>query len=422
MLIDPRPHLSRRRLLAAALLSAAGARGARAGTGAPIEVVHWWTGGSESAAIRTIRRKLEAGGRVWLDTAVQGPDVAKTAAITRVLGGSPPTVMLWFVGQDLPDLYRDGVIRDLRAVAMAERWDAVLPQEIARRLKVDGRYVAVPADLHCGNWMFANTRLLQQAGVEPPETWQAVLEACPKLQQSGVIPIAFGGQPWQEAGLFVMLLTGVGGASLLRRFVSNHEPSAADSPEMVESFATFGRLKPFVDRASPNRAWTDTANLIATNRAALYFSGDWARGDLNRAGMRPEVDYTCRLAPGNDGIFQAVVDAFCMPRTSDAEVAAAQDEFARVTMSAEVQHDFNLVKGSIPPRSDVELTGYDTCALMAAKLSRGGGQMLPSASMGMTTEMRMALYDVVHRFWNTDNADPKAAAHDLRVAIERIRA
>jgi glucose/mannose transport system substrate-binding protein len=383
--------------------------------------VHWWTSGGESAAIRTVRRKLEAEGWTWQDTAIQGPDVAKTAAITRVLGGRPPTVMLWFVGQDLQELAHDGVIRDVQAVAAAGGWDDVLPAEISRRLKVEGQYVAVPADLHCGNWTFANAKLLERAGVALPDSWDAVLAACPKLAASGVIPIAFGGQKWQEASVFVLVLTGVGGPALLRRFVSEHDPEAAGGPEMVEAFTVFGKLRPFVDKASPNRSWSDSAALLATDRAAFYFSGDWARGDFNRAGMRPEIDYLCHAAPGNQGIFLAVVDAFCMPRTTDPAVMAAQDAFARAVMSPDVQHDFNLAKGSIPPRSDIPLAGYDACAEMAARLSRGGGQVLPAASMGMTTDMREAMYDVVHRFWSDPDASPKTAAAELRVAIERTR-
>ena len=137
--------------------------------------------------------------------------------------------------------------------------------------------------------------------------------------------------------------------------------------------------------------------------------------------MRPEIDYSCGSAPGNSGIFLAVVDAFCMPSSKDAETIAAQNAFAAATMNIDVQHDFNLAKGSIPPRSDVPLDGYDPCTQIAAKLERGGGQVLPSTSMGMTTAMRQAMYDVVHRFWSTDGADPKAAARDLRVAIERTK-
>ena len=36
-------------------------------------------------------------------------------------------------------------------------------REITNRLKVAGKYVAAPADLHCGNWTFANTKLLRAA-------------------------------------------------------------------------------------------------------------------------------------------------------------------------------------------------------------------------------------------------------------------
>lgn len=414
-------RVARRGLLAAALGAVIAPRGSAASGRPSLEVVHWWTAGAEAKAIRRIRQSIEADGLTWIDTAVQGPDLAKAAAMTRVLGGNAPAIMLWHAGPDLTALVRDAIIRDIEPVAAAGNWDAVLPPAIARKLKVDGKYVAIPADLHCGNWTFANLALLKAARAEVPHSWDDVLATCQKLQQTGVIPIAFGGQAWQEASVFVQILTGVGGASLLRRFTVEHDPTASDSPEMVEAFRVFARLKPFVDQASPNRSSTDTANLVSSNKACLYFSGDWSRGDLNAAGMRPGVDYAARSGPGNDGIFSAVVDAFVLPRSADAGTRAAQDLFAGVTMSPAVQHDFNLLKGSIPVRTDVSLDGYDAFALMAAHLSRGGGEVVPSTSLGMTTAMRLAFYDVVHRFWNTDNADPQAAARSLRVAIERNR-
>lgn len=420
-------QVSRRGLIAAAACAVLQPGGTRAQgqttgptNGQRVEVVHWFVAGSESDAIRAIRRRIEAGGRVWVDTAVATPDVAKTAALTRVVGGSPPTVMLWHAGKDLTELYRDGVIRDVQGVAASERWDAVLPPEIAGRLKVDGKYVAVPADLHCSNWIFSNPRLLQAAGLDVPQSWPAVLAACPVLQRGGVIPIAIGGQAWQESSVFVMILTGVGGARLLRRFTTTHDLGPTDDADLTAAFEIFAALRPFVDKASPNRSATDTANLFATGKAALHLSGDWARGDVNKAGMRPGVDYDCRPAPGNQGIFMATVDAFCMPRVASPEVIAAQDEFARVTMSADVQHDFNLLKGAIPPRTDVDLAGYDAFALASAALSRGGGEIVPSTSMGMTTAMRLGFYEVVHRFWNA-GGDPRVAARDIRAAIDRNR-
>jgi glucose/mannose transport system substrate-binding protein len=412
-----RSRLTRRSLLAGSG-GALFTHGVRA-QGQSVEVLHWWVSGGEGDAIKVIRRRVEAHGQEWIDTAVQGPDVAKAAALTRVVGGNPPTVMLWHAGEDLTDLVHDGIIRDVEADA--EGWGAVLPHEIDSSLKVDGKYVAVPADLHCGNWTFANTKLLSDATIEVPLSWPAVLAASARLQRSGVIPIAFGGQAWQESSVFVMILTGVGGARLLRRFTSVHDLGPADDSDLAAAFEIFAALKPYVDKANVGRSSTDTANLFATNKAALYFSGDWSRGDVNKAGMRPGLDYTCRQAPGNDGIFMAVVDAFCMPRTDSPAVRKAQDDFARIVMSTDVQHDFNLVKGSIPPRTDVDLSGYDAFALASAELARGRGDLVPSTSMGMTTSMRLGFYDVVHRFWNTDDADPKSAARDFRAAIDRNR-
>jgi hypothetical protein len=69
----------------------------------------------------------------------------------------------------------------------------------------------------------------------------------------------------------------------------------------------------------------------------------------------------------------------------------------------------------------VALTGYDPGAQTNAALYRRGGTVLPSSSMGMATAMWQAMYDVVHRFWNTEDADPNTAARDLRIAIERTR-
>lgn len=115
MKIDVQGMLPRRALLAG--LGAVMFAGIARPQGQLVEVVHWCVSGGESDAIRTIRRRVEAGGRVWIDTAVQGPDLAKTAALTRVLGGNPPTVMLWHVGRDLADLVHDGVIRTVQAAA-----------------------------------------------------------------------------------------------------------------------------------------------------------------------------------------------------------------------------------------------------------------------------------------------------------------
>ena len=62
--------------------------GAAAHAAAPkAEVIHWWTSGGESAAIRTIANAYRAAGGVWVDSAVAGSEQARAVALNRIAGG-----------------------------------------------------------------------------------------------------------------------------------------------------------------------------------------------------------------------------------------------------------------------------------------------------------------------------------------------
>jgi glucose/mannose transport system substrate-binding protein len=406
-------------LLAAPTLAVGSAYPALAQARTRLEVIHWWVAGGESEALRQIRDAVEARGVTWVDTGVQGQDAAKTMSVTRVLGGNPPGILQWHVGKDLPELLRDGVIRDVQEVATADRWDSVLPRELQALLKVDGKYASVPLNIHGGNVMFSNTKVMRQANADLPKTWDDVVKAAEKLRQANVIPIALGGQSWQETTLYFYIVIGTQGADFFEQVYVRHELARVDQAKLRQTFEDFARLKPFVDRGSPGRSWTDTANLIATGRAGLFFQGDWAKGELLKAGLELGRDYDARLPPGNDGVFLAVADTFCFSNLRDPAIRAAQEVFARATMSPPVQEAFNRLKGSIPVRTDVSLERYDAWSRSAAEAVRGGARVVPSGSMGMKAALRTAVYDVVSKFWNSDRPDPADATRGMMSAIER---
>jgi glucose/mannose transport system substrate-binding protein len=54
-------------------------------------VIHWWTSGGESAAIRQFADAYNKAGGLWVDNAVAGADQARSTAINRIVGGDPPT-------------------------------------------------------------------------------------------------------------------------------------------------------------------------------------------------------------------------------------------------------------------------------------------------------------------------------------------
>ena len=61
------------------------------GTGPRAEVIHWWTAGGESSAVKSLAESYRAAGGVWIDNAVALGEQARAVALNRMVGGNPPT-------------------------------------------------------------------------------------------------------------------------------------------------------------------------------------------------------------------------------------------------------------------------------------------------------------------------------------------
>src|SRR6478736_6214141 len=91
------------------------------------EVIHWWTSGGESAAVKVFADQFRAAGGTWIDTAIAGGANARTAAINRTVGGSPPTAMQLNTGKQFDDLVENDLLSNVDAQAAAQNWTAILP-------------------------------------------------------------------------------------------------------------------------------------------------------------------------------------------------------------------------------------------------------------------------------------------------------
>src|SRR4051812_45932588 len=59
------------------------------------EVIHFLTATSESAAIGEFAKAFKERGGTWVDSAVAGGATAKTLAINRIMGGTPPAAAMF---------------------------------------------------------------------------------------------------------------------------------------------------------------------------------------------------------------------------------------------------------------------------------------------------------------------------------------
>lgn len=383
------------------------------------EVLHFWVSGGESKAIKVIADAYNARGGEWIDNAVAGGDASRATAISRIQGGDAPTAMMWNIGTAIEDLAKQGMLNNVDAVADKEGWKTALPPLVVQRMTVDGHIVAVPVNIHGENWLFWNNEVLAKAGVEPPKTWDEFFAAAEKIKAAGFIPLAQGGEPWQEVMAFRAVVASEAGPDIYRKVFIDRDKAALASAEMKKAAAIFLKLKGLTDAGSPGRSWNDATNMVITGKAAFQIMGDWAKGEFSAAGQTAGKEFGCSLPPGTSKGYIIAVDVFSFPKTDKPEAIKAQELLASVLMDKKVQTDFNRVKGSVPVRLDIPPVDLDACGKLAVETLADEKNQLPNAALAMTDDMEGAVEDTVTQSWNGEASDPGALLADLSSAISQ---
>jgi glucose/mannose transport system substrate-binding protein len=370
-----------------------------AASAAEVEVMHWWTSGGEQAAVSVFAREFEEGGDTWKDTAIAGGPNARAAMMQRTLGGDPPGAAQFNPGRQYEELIEAGLLLDLTELAEEEGWaDLVNPPNILDPCLKDGHVWCVPVNIHSWQWAWASIPVFEQSGVELPNNLDEFLAAAPKIQEAGFIPFAIGGETWQHSGaLNVVLLSQVGGEGW-NRLYRDRDAEFARGAEVRKALEIFRELVSYRDEGSANRNWNDTTNLVITDKAALQIMGDWARGEFAIAEEVPGVDYACIPGPSEDPYLDTGGDIFLFPKSDDPEVEAAQLRMASMMISPEVQVEFNLAKGSLPVRGDIDMSAADDCMQKGLKLLENPDRVVKAVNKYLTEDGTGQLNDLFAEF------------------------
>jgi glucose/mannose transport system substrate-binding protein len=380
-----------------------------------VEVLHWWTSGGEAASVAVLKELLEKEGHAWKDFAVAGGggDAAMTVLKSRAVAGNPPTAAQ-VKGPQIQLWGDEGVLANLDEVAQAEKWDELIPGVVADVMKYEGHYVAVPVNVHRINWMWANPEVFKKAGAEIPTTWEEFEAAAKKIQEAGMIPVAWGGQPWQEATVFETIVAAEGPEFYTKALV-DADPEALNSDTMVRVLERLKMIKQYTDKGAPGRDWNLATAMVIKGEAGMQFMGDWAKGEFTAAGKQPGVDYIAAPAPGTSDMFLFNVDSFIMFTQKDEGAQEAQKAMARLILQPKFQEVFNVNKGSIPVRVGMPEDPFDAPArdsMKAFLATAEGGGLVPSMAheMAVFPAIRGAIMDVVTNFYNSDMSAEDAAA------------
>ena len=387
-----------------------------------VEVLHWWTSGGEAAALNVLKDDLATKSIGWVDMpgGGGGGEAAMTALRARVTAGDPPTAVQ-MLGFDILDWAGEGALGDLTEVATAEGWDAVVPAALQGFSKADGKWIAAPVNVHSTNWVWINKAALDATGLAAPTTWDELVAVLDKMKENGITPLGHGGQPWQEATVFDGVVLGMGGDLYKKAFI-DLDPAALGGPEMAEAFNRLIKLRSYVDDNFSGRDWNLASAMVINGEAGMQMMGDWAKGEFLKAGKVPGTDFVCIRFPGTQGSVTFNSDQFAMFNVESDEAKAAQAAMASAIMNPTFQSAFNVVKGSVPARTDVPNDAFDDCGKKGmADLAEANtnGTLFGSMAHGHAAPaaVKNATYDVITAAFNGEYADGAAAAAALAEAV-----
>jgi len=383
-----------------------------------VEVFTWWASGSEKVGLDALVDELGARHPHvrFVDAAVAGGagSAAKDLLQSRLQANDPPDTFQVHAGAELWDYVEAGQIEDVAHLYVQLGLRDAFPDELVERLLVDGKIYSIPANIHRANVVWANPGVLAAAGLDPAaayptvEDWLAAFEV---VEAAGRTPLAVA-TTWTQVHLLeTILLAELGPEAYVGLWDGTTEWASA---EVTAALETFEKVMSFTNNDRDGLDWPDATQRVMDGEAAFTVMGDWALAAFTEAGKVEGTDFTYFPVPGTHGVFDFLADSFTLP------VGAPNPEGARawleVVGSVEGQVKFNLAKGSIPARVDIDPTLFSPYQQTAIS-SFTEDTIVPSLAHGAATRIAWlnAISDATSRF-TTGGSDLETFQADLVAA------
>ena len=392
-----------------------------------LELMHFWTSGGEAAAMGVIKKAAQGAGIEWKDAAVSGGSGMNAFQVlqARVAAGNPPAAMQMH-GEQIREYANAGLLLDLSDVAASEGWDKVIDPDLLSYYRENGKVVGIPFNMHRPNWVWANKKLLDRYGGKAPASWPEFFAMADKMKADGVLPLASGGQPWQDLMLWEVVLLGDEGKDFYTTALLDLKTEAINSPQMLKAFETFRKVLSYTDANRANRDWNLATAMVINGDAAMQLMGDWASGEFTKAKKVAGQDFVCADSPGTTGIYEWNADFWGFFKGLNADGVAAQKALAKVTLEKQTQQDFNVLKGSIPARTDIGPEAFLPCGQKAIKdrqAALASHNMVGSFAQnsgGQPPEVRGVFEDAVNQFANDPKMTPRQAVDKILGGLKAL--
>lgn len=392
------------------------------------EFFSWWTAGGEADGkndILGLYKQLYPGVEV-VDAAVAGGggDQAKAVLKTRMQNNDPPDTFQVHGGPELIEGYVEAQRMDpITTIYTDMNMKSAYPQQLLDLVSSNNEIYSVPANIHRGNVLFYNQKVFKDNNITPPTTWDEFYTAADTLKAKNIAPLAVGGKDsWAVTMLFEDALLANGGADKFKGLMSGSDQWT--DPAVLSALGALQKIwsSNYVNSDFAAVTWDEAAGKVLKGEAAMTIMGDWAKGYFQaNAKDTWATDIGWVPSPGNKGIFKVITDSFGLPK--GAKNADNTRNFLKLMGSKAGQVTFNLRKGSIPARTDVDTSQFDVYMKSAAADFASATSLVGSAPHGSATNdaFASALNEAVNTFISGTNDPATAAANLLAKANDLLK-
>ncbi|MHC2279700.1 glucose/mannose transport system substrate-binding protein [Bradyrhizobium diazoefficiens] len=423
---------TRRRLLAgsAAALALPAIARAQGAVKPRLTAISQWSAGSDGAAITALGKKFEEKGGVWQHSPVPGFTTEMMNKLrAQIIAGDPPACSQ-LKGPEIAAWSKIAPTVDLDAVVAAAGYEKVVAPDLAKLHKPGGKWIALPLQIYSTNMLFLSRRAMDKAKADKiPVTWADFNDLAEKMKSGGVAyPVANGGTRPDDGQKFEAALAGISPIAY-RAAIMNLEKKTLEGPEIKAAFAQVRKIADWMDPNVGAQHFSTNLKRFIDGDMGMMIMGGWAQGVLRNAGFKLE-DFIIAPGPSDNAkpVFLLNADAFIFWQRKEPDLQAGQTLMAQLVMDPAIQTMYSQITGSIPVRTDVDLSGEGwsdgqrrTAAALKDAIASNQAVLSLAHNMAQENGMTAAMIDVITEYVKNKTIKPEQAATRLAEAVEGAR-
>lgn len=249
--------------------------------------------------------------------------------------------------------------------------------------------------------LYYNKKLLADAGVQPPKTWDELKAAAKKLTSGSTYGFAMSNiNTYEGTWQFLPFFWSNGGDE---KDIAT--PEAAQALQLVEDLQNDGSMS----KSSINWAQADVNNQFIAGKAAMMINGPWQLPALKEAKNLEFDSVPIPTRTGSATVAPLGGEAFTVPQTGDEEKMQLAGKFVGCLNSDKMQNVIAGVTGNVPTNTQVgaawakdhqDVASFVTTVQTARARTGELGPDWPKAATKIYTAVQLAL---------TGKADPEQA-------------